>query len=141
MDFFPVDNERSWCKLMQGIQKSWSQCSMMLNFWEIRSFLKKMAGWDLWQKTKKPSFQKSPNFAKSKRCRALGPTFLDSLHQFTSRTLIIDWKKSIFDFFTQKGHFYHFCHNNLGRFYGFLLLHSKTRLLSVFWFFHDVLKI
>ena len=30
-----------WCKMMRGIQKSWSQCSTMLPFWEIRSFLKK----------------------------------------------------------------------------------------------------
>ena len=32
----------------------------------------------------------------------MGPTFLDSLHQFTSRTLIIDWKKIHFRFFSLK---------------------------------------
>ena len=123
--FFLVSKGCFGCKMMRGIQKSWSQCSMMLNFWEIRSFLKKMAGWDLWQKTTKPSFQKSPNFAKSKRCRALGPTFLDSLHQFTSRTLIIDWKKIHFRFFHSKR--------------TFLPLLSQQPW-SILWFFAPTLK-
>ena len=73
-------------------------------------------------------FQKSRNFAKSKRCRVLGPTFLDSSLHFTSKT----GKNLIFNFFTQKVHFYHFCHNNLGQFCRFLLLNSKTRRFYFF---------
>ena len=47
-------------------------------------------------------------------------------------------KNLIFNFFTQKVHFYHFCHNNLGRFCRFLLLHSKTRLLP--WYLENIKK-
>ena len=44
-------------------------------------------------------------------------------------------KNFIFNFFTKKRQYYHFCHNNLGWFYGFLHLHSKTRLLPAFFIF------
>ena len=48
---FPVCKGGFKCKMMWRIPKSWSQCSTMLTFWEIGSFLKKMAKWGLWQKT------------------------------------------------------------------------------------------
>ena len=43
-----------------------------------------------------PFFQKTPNFSKSKHRRALGPTFLDSPHHFTSNTPFADEKKIVF---------------------------------------------
>ena len=94
-----------WCKMMRGIQKSWSQCSTMLTFWEIKSFLKKWLAEICGKKQQNHLFQKNRNFAKSKRCRVLGPTFLDSSLHFTSKTLIIDWKNSYFQFFHSKGTF------------------------------------
>ena len=104
-NFFLVNKGCFWCKMMRGIQKSWSQCSTMLTFWEIKSFLKKWLAEICGKKQQNHLFQKSRNFAKSKRCRVLGPTFLDSSLHFTSKTLIIDWKKSYFQFFHSKGTF------------------------------------
>ena len=127
-----------WCGESKKVGPNALWC---LIFGEIRSFLKKMAGWDLWQKTTKPSFQKSPNFAKISVVEHWDQLFwipCINLHQEHS---LSTGKKSIFDFFHKKRTFLPLCHNNLRRFYGFLLLHSKTRLSPAFWFFHDVLKI
>ena len=79
-----------WCKMMRGIQKSWSQCSTMLTFWEIKSFLKKWLAEICGKKQQNHIFQKNRNFAKSKRCSALRPTFLDSSPHFTSITPFTD---------------------------------------------------
>ena len=104
-NFFLVSKGCFWCKTMQGIQKSWSQCSTILTFWEIRSFLKKWLAEICGEKQQNHLFQKSPNFAKIKHCRALGPTFLDFSLHFTSKTLNIDLKKIYFQFFHLKGTF------------------------------------
>ena len=101
-NIFLVDKGCFGWEMMRGIQKCWSQCSMMLTFWEIRSFPKKWLAEICGKKQQNYLFQKSRNFAKSKRCRALGPTFLDSSHHFTSITLIIDWKRFYFQFFHSK---------------------------------------
>ena len=103
--FFLVSKGCFWCKMMWGIQKSWSQCSTILTFWEIRSFLKKWLAEICGKKQQNHLFHKSPNFSKIMLRRALGPTFLDFLLHFTSKTLIIDWKKSYFHFFHSKGTF------------------------------------
>ena len=102
---FLVSKGCFWCKTMQGIQKSWSQCSTILTFWEIRSFLKKWLAEICGKKQQNHIFQKSPNFAKIKHCRALGPAFLGFSLHFTSKTLNIDLKKICFQFFHSKGTF------------------------------------
>ena len=99
---FMVSKGCFWCKTMQEIQKSGSQCSMILTFWWISSFLEK---WLAEICSGKQQNQKSPNFAKIKHCRALGPTFLDFSLHFTSKTLNIDLKKFYFQFFHSKGTF------------------------------------
>ena len=101
-NFFFVSKGCFWCKMMRGIQKSWSQCSTMLTFWEIKSFLKKWLAEICGKKQQNHLFQKNRNFAKSKRCSALRPTFLDSSPHFTSITPFTDLKKTIFSFFYHK---------------------------------------
>ena len=66
----------------------------------------------------------------------MGPTFLDFLHQFTSRTLIIDWKKIHFRFFSLKKDISTtYVTTTLVDFMVFWHLHSKTRLLPAFFIF------
>ena len=72
-----------WCKMRGGSQQIWSRCSTTLTFCEIGTFLKKMI---FATNLSQPFFQKTPNFSKRKHRRALGPTFLDSPHHFTSKT-------------------------------------------------------
>ena len=98
-----------------------------LRNWE---FSKKMAKWDLWQKKQQNRFfQKSPNFSKSKRHRAQGPTFLDYSHHFTSKTLITKWKKKCFQFFHTKMTFLPFLSQRPWQIHIYLNLARPKRVL------------
>ena len=111
-NFFLVNKGCFWCKMMRGIQKSWSQCSTMLTFWEIRSFLKKWPAEVCAKKQRNCLFQKSSNFAKNKRCRAWGPLFRIpplTLHQ---KPPLLTRKKLFFIPLSLKWYSCHFRHND-----------------------------
>ena len=110
---FPVCKGGFLCKMMWRIPKSWSQCSTMLTFWEIGSFLKKMAKWGLWQKTinffiKLPISQKLSVVVHRDQLFWIPRIILHQKHSFSTGNNFF----SIF--LIQKWRFYHFCHNDHG---------------------------
>ena len=61
-----------------------------------------------WQTFSRQFLWKSLIFSKSNNRRALGPTFLDSSHNFWSISPFFEWKKKIFRFFSNFSYFYPF---------------------------------
>ncbi len=99
---------------------------MMLIFWAIRSYLKKIEGWDLWQKNNKTIFfRKVPILLKVSVVEYWDQLFWIPRIILHRKRSLTTRKKFIFNFFTQKGHFYHFCRNNLYRFYSFFCSHTQ----------------
>ena len=112
--FFLVQKGCFWCKMMWWIQKSWSQCSTMLTFWEIRSFPKN--GWLRFvaKNNKTIFFRKVAISLKVSVVEHwdqlfwIPPLILHQKHPFRTK------KKQFFRFLSQKWHSCHFSYNDCG---------------------------